>query len=393
LKAWQPILTPKTVLPLFFVIGVIFAPIGGLLYWASSQVQEIRLDYTMCLKDAPTYSPDEDNFKLMPKDKVHTAFKSSNSSVNARWAVEKKVANMTLDRTNTRVEGDRCYIRFSIPEDMGAPVFFYYHLTNFYQNHRRYVESFNADQLKGHARSKSDISGSKCDPLDIDDKGDNATGLPFYPCGLIANSMFNDSFTEPRRLDGRDSDEEFYNMTKKGVAWASDGDLYGDTEYNPEDVVPPPNWEDRYPGGYSKENPPPNLKDWEALHVWMRTAGLPTFSKLYQMNETHDFPEGAYEIVVDYFFPMDDFHGTKSILISTRTVMGGRNPFLGIAYMAVGGVCILLGAIFTVTHLFRPRKLGDHTYLSWNNAPAGKQQQAGSSAAMASGRDIGRAEA
>lgn len=125
---------------------------------------------------------------------------------------------------------------------------------------------------------------------------------------------------------------------------------------------------------------------------------------------------------------MDDFHGTKSILISTRTVMGGRNPFLGIAYMAVGGVCILLGAIFTVTHLFRPRsvpntygrawhnfateplpclprfslsfllttcnrKLGDHTYLSWNNAPAGKQQQAGSSAAMASGRDIGRAEA
>ena len=30
LKAWQPILTPKTVLPTFFVIGVLFAPIGGL---------------------------------------------------------------------------------------------------------------------------------------------------------------------------------------------------------------------------------------------------------------------------------------------------------------------------------------------------------------------------
>lgn len=34
----RPILTPKTVLPLFFVVGVIFAPLGGLLLWASSKV-------------------------------------------------------------------------------------------------------------------------------------------------------------------------------------------------------------------------------------------------------------------------------------------------------------------------------------------------------------------
>jgi hypothetical protein len=47
--------------------------------------------------------------------------------------------------------------------------------------------------------------------------------------------------------------------------------------------------------------------------------------------------------------------------------MGGRNPFLGIAYVVVGGICVVLGALFTVTHLIRPRKLGDHTYLSWNN--------------------------
>ena len=43
------------------------------------------------------------------------------------------------------------------------------------------------------------------------------------------------------------------------------------------------------------------------------------------------------------------------MLISTRTVMGGRNPFLGIAYIVVGGLCILLGALFTVTQLFKPR--------------------------------------
>jgi hypothetical protein len=35
----RPILTPKTVLPLFFVIGIVFSPIGGLLLWANSQVR------------------------------------------------------------------------------------------------------------------------------------------------------------------------------------------------------------------------------------------------------------------------------------------------------------------------------------------------------------------
>jgi hypothetical protein len=34
----RPILTPKTVLPLFFAIGIVFAPIGGLLLYASAQV-------------------------------------------------------------------------------------------------------------------------------------------------------------------------------------------------------------------------------------------------------------------------------------------------------------------------------------------------------------------
>lgn len=38
LKAWQPILTPKTVLPTFILVGILFAPIGGLLLWASDTV-------------------------------------------------------------------------------------------------------------------------------------------------------------------------------------------------------------------------------------------------------------------------------------------------------------------------------------------------------------------
>lgn len=54
-------------------------------------------------------------------------------------------------------------------------------------------------------------------------------------------------------------------------------------------------------------------------------------------------------------FPVLKYGGSKSLVISTRTVMGGKNPFLGIAYVAVGGICIVLGTLFTITHLIKPR--------------------------------------
>ncbi|KPM42054.1 Meiotically up-regulated gene 89 protein [Neonectria ditissima] len=389
LKAWQPILTPKTVLPLFFIIGIIFAPIGGLLLYASAQVQEIRLDYTHCKTDAPNYTRGGRGFKSMPDSAVTTAFKNNTGGVDAEWAKETDV-NVTDSISGARVNTTRCYLRFDIPENMGPPVLFYYHLTNFYQNHRRYVLSFDTDQLKGKTRSYDQIEDSDCTPL----YGDKKQKKPYYPCGLIANSMFNDTFSNPvlqNPPNARGNETQEYLMSNSSdIAWNSDKDLYGETGYSNEDVIPPPNWHERYPDGYTKENPIPNLKEWEAFHVWMRTAGLPVFSKLYQRNNSDAMIGGRYELVVNDYFPAEKYEGTKSIILTTRTVMGGRNPFLGIAYVVVGGVCILLGTLFTVTHLVRPRKLGDHTYLSWNNAPGAKT---GPSTAVASGRELRPGEA
>lgn len=232
----------------------------------------------------------------MPSDKVHTAFKSDNKSINARWAVESGVER-TLD-TGAKVDTDICYLRFYIPESMGPPVLFYYYLTNFYQNHRRYVDSFNSEQLRGKYKSYDEIHDSDCTPL----YGEKDQNLPYFPCGLIANSMFNDTYSAPKLISfpGQDGNEtRTYDMKTTGIAWESDRELYDNTVYKYDQCLPPPNWHDRYPDGYTEEMPPPKLKDWEAFHVWMRTAGLPTFSKLYQRNDTAAMEEGEYEIKID----------------------------------------------------------------------------------------------
>lgn len=59
----------------------------------------------------------------------------------------------------------------------------FYGLTNFYQNHRRYVKSRDDNQLRGKL---SDTPSSDCQPFAY---GDNKK--PVVPCGAIANSLFS----------------------------------------------------------------------------------------------------------------------------------------------------------------------------------------------------------
>ncbi|KAF7502837.1 hypothetical protein GJ744_004992 [Endocarpon pusillum] len=375
LKAWQPILTPKTVLPLFFVVGIIFAPLGGVLLWASAMVQELRIDYTNCTTNATSGGTNSD-FSPIPSDKYSSQFRSSTVNNPPQWR-----QNRTVRKPEYGVEQDTnvCSLRFSIPNDIGPPVLLYYRLTNFYQNHRRYVKSLDTDQLLGRALDNATIADSACDPLTLN----NESGKAYYPCGLIANSLFNDTINSPILINapGIPDGRETYQMTNKGISWSSDNELYKDTSYTRDQVEPPPNWRKRYPDGYTEENDIPKISQYEELQVWMRTAGLPTFSKLALRNDNVAMGAGTYEIEIYDYFPVDLYGGTKSILLSTRTVMGGKNPFLGIAYLVVGGICVVLGVSFTVAHLVKPRKLGDHTYLTWNNDNP--------TTATATGRDSG----
>lgn len=249
---------------------------------------------------------------------------------------------VTVPNTNV------CTIAFDIENDLHPPVLLYYRLTNFYQNHRRYVKSEDPQQMMGENKTSKQIESGGCSPLTVGE--DNK---PYYPCGLIANSLFNDTFQDIT-LQNVTPNNTGYPMTTTGIAWDSDRALYQRTKYTVDQVVPPPNWRRMYPT-YNSSIQLPNLQEWEAFQVWMRTAGLPDFSKLAKRNDTGIMYAGRYQIEIWDEFDVTVFGGTKSILISTRTVMGGKNPFLGIAYLVVGGICIVLGAIFTATHIIKPR--------------------------------------
>lgn len=337
LKAWQPILSPQSVLPLLILVACIFAPIGIGLIISATNIQDLVIDYSRCGEEAS-----RDAFEEIPSQHVRYHFKKS-VSTRPTWKVNDGGDNE-----------DVCTLRFQVPNNIKRSIFIYYKLTNFFQNHRKYVSSFDIGQLAGQAISAQDLDSS-CDPLRI--SSDKAV----FPCGLIANSMFNDTFSSV--LAGQDGTDD-YILTNQGISWSSDRTRFKKTSYNASQIVPPPNWAKSFPDGYSSDNIP-DLHTWGEFQVWMRTAALPTFYKLALKNNTSELHSGNYSVDIGLNYPVISFGGTKSFVLTTSGIIGGRNMSLGIVYCVVAGISAIFAIIFLLKVIIQPRAMGDHSYLNF----------------------------
>ena len=303
MKAYKPVPTVKSAAIIFTVLGVIFIIIGSVLLAFSQEII--------------SYSQRYDN-----------------------------VGNCS---TMTWEHPQNCTVSFNVEKDMDSTVYFYYQLNNFYQNHRRYVKSKSASQLDGATPSISGAS-SDCDPIvtmfDLGITADQliASGRTVLaesalnknvvanPCGLIAQSLFNDTYSMTGSSGG-----VFIN--ENGIAWQSDIDHKFKNNSNSIETQ----WTDVTNGkGYL-----------EHFIVWMRTSGLPNFRKLWGKIEG-GLKKGSYTVTVVSNYPVVDFGGEKFVVISTANALGGDNSFLGIAYIVVGGITLILALAFVIRgYLFK----------------------------------------
>jgi hypothetical protein len=357
LAAWQPILSPPHVVGCLVLVAAFFLPIGAAIVVANNSVVDVEVRY--------------DNQRKCTNNDNDGVFTYNNGSGSMG-----------------------CYtvVNFTVPQEMKAPVYLYYKLTNFYQNHRRFAKSRSVSQMLGESVEHDAISD--CAPFvypgENDEKGGTALtvaggattyeSLTYSPCGLVPWAMFNDSFALYKTNSAQTASSLVCNGSafdkatatdllgasqhqchKKGIAWDTDYDKYKTpafgnnvwsakrTNYGRSDQ--PQTSDVFFENGWYAFEPGhdiPVTTD-EDLMVWMRTASLPTFRKLYRVIDT-DLPAGEYSMIVTEFFDVTSFSGTKSFALATVSWVGGENAFLGVAYLLVGALSLVIGVVFFIVY-------------------------------------------
>jgi len=299
------------------------------------------------------------------------------------------------------VTGTTCDVTFYVPYKMTAPVVVFYRLTDFYQNVFSYFKSRDSMQLYGYdANPDACLAGSglfndgdhtkflnvgrNIDDCNVDE-GENCEYL--YPCGLVSNSFFNDTFDLKYSSVGQTCDCSSLDASDKRVSddfdcdkcevWPPAGQTSADI-YSQEDL----GWtsdddvysaHDKY-GTYSNtrylnESYPSLINDNgdenqrglqdDRYMLWMRPAAFSDFKKTYAKYD-YDIPaDSQVTFTVTSRFPSFFYDGRKHLVIASSNWQGPTKsevmPWLFMGF----GIYAWVAAFATLTKIFTcPRSKG-----------------------------------
>ena len=320
MKSCQPLFTPFNVIMIFGIIGILFILIGIVIIFSSAAVFEESIIYD---------------------------------------GIDRQLEDCHINRNN---ENKICTLKFTVSHDMKAPVMVFYEVHNFYQNHRQYVTSRSDSQLSGvSGLTEKDLATSCIYKLKVEGE----PGRIYNPCGLAANSYFNDVF----KLKNKD-----YILNERDIAWERDRAVYKNPpEYLVDNVTYkwlPQTYPQIHPYKVDDETSSAyyggGVQD-EHFIVWMRTSALSNFRKLYGRIQ-QDIPANTViEFEVENNFEITSFEGSKALVLATSNWLGGRNPFLGYSYVVLGTLSVIFAIVFIIKQYTCPRQLGNIKMLAKND--------------------------
>mmetsp|Transcript_24558 Transcript_24558/g.75733 ORF Transcript_24558/g.75733 Transcript_24558/m.75733 type:complete len:396 (+) Transcript_24558:283-1470(+) len=311
--------------------------------------------------------------------------------------IPSKYAACEIDRAN---EGTVCSVTLKIKTRMKAPVHVFYQVDNFYQNHNRYLTSYNQDQLTGtEGLDSSDLKS--CVPLKK-----NGTKI-LSPCGVIANSMFNDvialdsdtltmretnlawgsdhhdRFKQPNRFTWTATDEDVTGCVKSvcpdslctaaGIRTGCMGYVCQGGDYDQNKCAAGQKtlfyYKDADSTQYLYETFPELISPLvgvksEHFEVWMRLGGLMDWRKPYgRITSTlRKGDEVTFQITNN--FDVRSFSGKKRIVLATAGVLGTKASSLWASFVYSGVACAAVAILFGAKgQLFGWRTLGDTAFL------------------------------
>ncbi len=222
--------------------------------------------------------------------------------------------------------GTTCTVTLTAKSNMNKPVYVYYELSNFFQNHRAFVRDLDYFQLMGKPSQGLCTTHEK-----------TSAGAEISPCGVQAWSFFNDSYAVA--VNGAAT-----TIDSANIAWKSDL-KYKLGDYAPTNM----NTDQATRGGGQITG---NVDTDEDFATWMRTAALSKFRKLVGVINADIAKGDTITFTIQNRYNTYKFNGEKAVVLATNSWIGGRNLVFPAFYFLAGCLCSGLGAVGVFLHIF-----------------------------------------